>query len=511
MYDYPWWTDEQRQLMVEVEKLVDEVLEPMAERCVRRREFPWEPLRLVADKGWLGAAIPKEYGGRAEEMGLTGVVILSEAMSRAGTLATAFSTTVYAGSMQILHHGTDEQKRHWLPKFAKGELYGCITMTEPYAGSDIAEIETTAVRDGDEYVLNGIKRFQTVAGAADVYMSYAKTSEDPADRKAYRHLTGLLVEKGMPGFTIERFNDWMGTEGMYNVYLRFDDVRVPAANVIGSEGDGWKVMMSGLNPERVINAATYLGGVREAIRYARMHLERRVQFRQPTGDIASNQQKLADLYWKYYVMRLLTYYTAHCFDQGRDVPIDGAIAKLVGSDYTFEIASDAIQLMGGNGVMKHYPVHRALTDAKLCQISAGTNEIMRLVIYRMGGSWLADGLKAPVLVWDDELQAPVPTGKPPERRHVSDAMSVLEVLAENYRVNPGLHMTLDDIKVFLDVDDGELLAYLESLEERGLASQWRDRKGRVGLVKATLEGVKKAFPIDHFRQIPDWVGAEDVF
>jgi hypothetical protein len=236
-----------------------------------------------------------------------------------------------------------------------------------------------------------------------------------------------------------------------------------------------------------------------------------VQFRQPTGAIASNQLKLADLYWKYAMARLVTYSAAYAYDQGRDLPVDGAIAKLVGSDFLFEIASDAIQLMGGNGVMTHYMVERILRDAKQCQIAAGTNEIMKLVIYRMGGAQLAAGLRAPVLVWDDELGVPMPPGSPPERQPVGDDVDVLRVLAENYRVNPGLHMTLDDLKVFLDVEDEALLGHLESLEEKGLASQWRDRKGRVGLVKATLEGIKRAFPIEHFRQIPDWVNEEDAF
>ncbi|MCP5114754.1 MAG: acyl-CoA/acyl-ACP dehydrogenase, partial [bacterium] len=434
MFDYPWWTDAHRELMSEADKFVDEVVLPLGERAVYRGQYPEEALRAIAEKGWNGAIIPKAYGGRLEEWGVTGAVIVTEAVSRCGPVGIAFGLTIYGGAHQVLHHGTEEQKQRWLPRIARGELRGSITMTEPYAGSDIAGMETTAVREGDHYVLNGIKRFQTGAGAADLYMTYAKTSDDPAARKKYRHLTGMILEKGMPGFTIERFNNWMGSAGMYNVYMRFNDVKVPLENIIGGPGDGWKVMMGGLNIERALNSAQYLGPMREAIRYAKMHLERRVQFGKPTGAIATNQFKQADLYWKYYLARLVTYYTAHCADLARDVPIDGALAKMLGSDSMFEIASEAIQCMGGNGVMKTYPVERTLGDAKLCQIAAGTNEIMRLVIYRMGGAFLEAGLQAPVRLWDEELKVPLQVGTPPEKQPVRDAADVLRVLAENYRV-----------------------------------------------------------------------------
>lgn len=511
MFDYPWWTDAQRELMADADKFVEEVLIPIGERCVHKRQHPREGLEAIKEKGWYGAIIPKKYGGRLEDWGITGATILTEAVSRAGSMGAPFSLTIFGGTLQVLHHGTEEQKQKWLPRIATGEISGSITMTEPYAGSDIAGIETTAVREGDHYLLNGFKRFQTGAGAADIYMTYAKTTDDPAARKKYRHLIGMIVEKGMPGFSIERFNHWMGTEGVYNVYMRFKNVKVPLENIIGGEGNGWKVMMGALNIERALNSASYLGGMREAIRYARMHLERRVQFGKPTGAIATNQFKLSDLYWKYYLSRLMTYYTAYCADLGRDVPIDGALSKMLGSDLMFEIASEAIQCMGGNGVMKTYPVERFLRDAKLCQIAAGTNEIMRLLIYRMGGAFLEHGTRAPIRVWDDELNVPLPVGVPPEKKPVNDATDVLKVLAENYRVNPGLHMTVEDIKVFLDVSDEELSKHVETLEEQGLAASLQDRKGRLHLVKATFKGIEEAYPMEHFKEIPDWVHSEDVF
>ena len=511
MQDYPWWNDSHKKLRVEAAEYTERVLIPLAEKAILKRDYPWEAARELAKTGWYGAVIPEKYGGRLEELGVTGGCILAEEVGRAGALSFVFSTSIVGGMQQIVHAGTEEQKQRWLPGMAKGELIGCITMTEPYAGSDVAAIETTAVREGDHYIVNGVKRFQTSAAAADLYMSYFKTSDDPADRKKYRHLTGMVVEKGTPGFTVERVNDWLGAEGMYNCYLRFDNAIVPVENVIGGEGNGWQVMMRGLNIERSLGAAGPLGALREAIRYARQHLERRVQFGRPTGDIATNQMKLADMYSKYQMARLLIYYSAYCSDQGLDVPIEAALCKLYISEAGFEIAQEAIQCMGGNGVMKIYPVERIMREMKLYQIAAGTSEVLRLLIYRMGTGLFAQGLQAPTRMIDQETGLPLPVGEPPELKVPEDEMDVLRVLAENYRVNPGLHMTVRDIKQFLDISDQDLADNLGSLEEKGYASSLLNRKGGLEMAKATLAGIRAANPPEYYRHIPDWVRPEDVF
>jgi len=511
MHDFPWWKDSHRRLMADAREYVDEIIMPLAEKAIYKKQFPWEAAKEIAKQGWYGATIPERYGGRQNEWGVTGACILCEEVGRAGALSATYTTSIIGATQQILHDGTEEQRQRWLPKLAKGELLGSITMTEPYAGSDIAAIETTAVRDGEVYVVNGIKRFQTSAAAADLYMTYVKTSEDPKERKKYRHLTGLIIEKGIPGFSVERVNDWLGADGMYNCYLRFDDVRVPAENVIGDEGNGWAVMMRGLNIERVLSAAGPLGGMREAIRYTRQHLERRIQFGQTTGSIPINQFKLADMYSKYQLARLLIYYTAYCADEGRDVPIEAALSKLFCSEAGLEVALEAVQCMGGNGVMKAYPVERIMRDMKINQIAAGTSEVQRLLIYRMGSRLFAEGLKPPIRVIDDELKLPLPIGKPPVPKAVQDEMDVMRVLAESYRVNPGLHMTIADIRQFLDVTDEALFKHLETLEEKGWISQWINRKGQVELVKPTLTGIKETNPPEYYRFFPDWVPEEDMF
>ncbi len=508
---FPWWNEAQRKLADEVKVVTDELLIPLCERCAWKKEFPWEAVKEIAKRGWLGAQIPAKYGGRAEEWGVTGACILLEEVGRAGELYNPLATTMIGGIHQIIHDGTDEQKERWLPRIAKGELLGSITMTEPYAGSDVAGIETTGIRDGDVYVIDGKKRFQTSAAAADVYMAYVKTSDSPEDVAKYRHLTALVIEKGTPGFTVEKVNDLMGYDGIYNCYLNFSNARVPVANRLGEEGNGWRVMMSGLNVERICSAASPLGAMREAIRYAVQHLQRRVQFRAPTGDIATNQFKVADMVWRLNLARLITYYAAYCVDLGRETPVEAAMAKMFNTESCLQTAIEAIQCMGGNGATRFYPVERIMRDAKLNQIAAGTSEVLRLLIYRQGLRSMMTDLKVPPRFIDDELGVPMPVGKPLPRKVVSSEDDVLVVLAENYRINPGLHMTMEDIKELLDVSDEDLNKHLLSLEEKGLIGLYRDRRGAIVLGRATYKGLDKAHTPEYYKYIPPWVNHEDMF
>jgi alkylation response protein AidB-like acyl-CoA dehydrogenase len=512
MEHFPWWNEAQKELKDEAQKLVDEVLLPSTLRDIQLTRYPWDAVRVVAEKGWFGALVPEKYGGMYETLGVTGSTIIAEELSRAGGLASAYGGTAFGAVHQIMESGSDEQKERWLPRLAKGELFGAITMTEPYAGSDISSLESSAVPDGDGYIVDGIKRFQTGAGAAHLYMTYVKTSDDPEDIRRHRHLTGVIMERGMPGFSVERFNEWSGAPGAYNCYLRFDQVKVPQENVIGAEGEGWQVMMAGVNVERILNAAYYLGAMRESIRYAKQHLERRVQFGRPTGSIAVNQFKLADMYTKLQMSRLLVYYAAHCADLGVEVPVEAAMAKLIGSESSFEVAREAIQCMGGNGCMhNYYPTAQNLSAAKQAEIAAGTSEIMRLLIYRMADRQYAQHLQPYRREYDEELAAVLPVARTAAPKAVESERDVLAVLAEDYRVNPGLHMTFADIREYLDADDETLAEHLSSLEEQGLASQYRDRRGRVRMVRATVKGIKEAFPPEHYRHIPDWVLPDDTF
>ena len=511
MEGFPWWTEKQRKLAEEVNIVVDETILPLAEKCSWRKEYPWVGVREVAKRGWFGALIPAEYGGRGEEWGVTGMCIILEELARAGEAFTPMAVTIQGGLSQLLHHGNEEQRQRWLPRIAKGELLASITITEPYAGSDAAAIETIATREGDVYVVNGKKRFQTGAAVADLYMTYVKTSDQPEDRAKYRHLTGLIIEKGTPGFTIEKVNDLMGFEGVYNCCLNFDNVRVPAANRLGEEGDGWMVMMSGLNLERIVGAATFLGLMREPLRYAVQHLERRVQFGQPLINVTTNQFKVADMISRLLMARLITYHTAHLLDLGKDTPLEAATAKLFSSESLLQSAVEAIQCMGGNGVTKYYPVERIMQHAKVTQIYQGTNEIMKVIIFRQGLRSMVNDLKVPFRAIDDELKVPMPLGKAPPLKTASSEEDLLAVLAEEYRVNTGLHMTKEDIKERLDISDEDFNKYLISLEEKGLINLFRDRRGTITLARATFIGLAKANPLEYYKYTPSWVNEEDIF
>ncbi len=509
MEKYPWWTPSQIELAENAKDFVDRVLMPIGMRSALENKFSWEAMKLMAGQGWFGALVPRAYGGHLEEWGVTGAAILNEEVARSG-LVGPLGTTMFGSATQLVHNGNEKQKEKWLPPMVQGELLGCITMTEPYAGSDIASIESTAVRDGNDYIINGKKRFQTTVGAADLYLCYFQTSNKPEDRAAYRHLTAFAVEKGTPGFHVERINDMIGMFANYNGNLTFDDARVPVFNRLGQEGDGWKVMMSGLNVERILNAAPILGMMRECIRYAQQHLARRLQFGRPTGDIATNQFKIADMISKLYLSRLVTYYGAHCADLGRQVPIEAAVAKLFAADSLMETVLEAIQCMGGNGVLKIYPVGRIMQDAKLTQIAAGTSEVLKLLIYRQGTRQLKEDLKVPPRAVDPELNVPLPVRNPVTKIKAASEKDVLEVLAENYRVNPGLHMTLDDIREWIELSDDDLTKYLQSLEARGHAGLYRTRQG-IALARVTLTGLKAAHPPEYYQYIPKWADKKDLF
>jgi len=508
---FPWWNEAQKKLAGEAKQVVDEILLPLGERAAWKKQYPWEAVKEMAKRGWFGAQIPAKYGGHAEEWGVTGAAIILEEASRAGEAGSPLGTTMFGGIHQIIHYGTDAQKERWLPRIARGEMIGAITMTEPYAGSDVADIGTAATRDGDFYIVNGKKRFQTNVGAASRYMTYVKTSERPEDRAKYRHLTALVIEKGMPGFSVEKVNELISYDGIYNGYLSFDSAKVPAANMLGAEGDGWNIMMSGLNVERILNSVRPLGQMREALRYAVQHLQRRIQFRQPTGDIVSNQFKIADMVWKLQMARLATYYAAYLADLGRDTPVEAAIAKMLNVDNGLDVATQAIQAMGGNGATRFYPVERIMRDMKGSQIAAGTSEVLKLVIYRMGLRGMMADLKVPQRVIDDELKVPMPLGKPLPKKPVTGEDDVLMVLAENYRVNPGLHMTMEDIKEQLAISDDDLNKHLGSLEKKELVGLHQDRKGAVSLARVTYKGLNKAHPPEYYRYLPEWADQNDMF
>lgn len=508
MESFPWWNEKQKKLMEEAKAFAEENLS-RGEEISWTRGFPKDLLEEVAKRGWFGALIPENYGGT--ESGVTGCCIVAEQLGRVcSALTGAYSVTMFGGTEQILKFGTEEQKRRWLPKVAKGML-GAICITEPGVGSDAASIETTAQREGSEYVLNGKKRFITNAGVAGIYLVYAKTSDRPEDKARYRHLSAFIVEKGTKGFTVERINELGGWVGLPNGYLDFDEARIPVENRIGQEGDGWKVLVEGLNFERTLFAASMLGPMKEALRYAVNHAQRRIQFGRPTIDWEVIQFKIADIIAKFMISRLTVYHAAHLMDLNAEAVLEATLAKLYTPEAYEEVLIEASQVMGGDGWTRFYPIENFLRDAKVNTIGAGTSEVMRMVIFRQGIRTLAKELKMPIRVMHKKLKVPISTSKPTLLNENTEE-NILLVLAENYQVNPGLFISREDIKArFTNMNDEQLDKLLIALEGKGLAKLYRDEKGAIQLVKATYMGLKKAKPQEYYQWFPEWIDKKLLF
>lgn len=510
MEGFPWWSEEHKKLAEEVREVVDELI-PRAEEAWWKREFPWDIVRLLAEKGYFGAGIPKKYGGMG--LGATGTAIVAEEVFRLpGAGMGAFGASMLGGVHQIERFGTEEQKMNFLARAAKGEL-GAVAVTEPFAGTDVAGIETTARRDGDKYVISGKKRFVTGVGVASRYMLYARTSDDPEDVRRYRHLTGFIVEKGMNGFTVERVNELIGLDNTLNGYLNLDEVRVPMANRIGEEGQGWQLMMTGFNYERVLCAILAVVGIREAIKAVIPYTQRRIQFGRPTIELPTNQFKIADMLTKLKLSRLSAYYAAHLLDLGRDAAVECSVSKLFGCDMLMEVGLEAVQVMGGDGVTKFYPLERIVREAKIDQIAGGTAEAMKLLIFRLGLREMAGELAMPHRVRHGDLGVPLPAVSAPVEAEVGED-AVLKVLADDYRVNPGLYMTREDLQTRFAVEgellDAKLDEVLVSLEKKRLVKLYR-KGNKIELAKATYEGLKQAHPLDYYQWFPSWVDENNLF
>ena len=333
---------------------------------------------------------------------------------------------------------------------------------------------------------------------------YAKTSDRPEDRRKYRHLSAFIVERDTPGFTLERINELGGWIGLPNGYLDFDDAKIPRFSLLGEEGDGWKVLVDGLNFERNLFAAGMMGPMREAIRYAVGHSQRRIQFNQPTINSEINQFKIADMFARLATARLLVYHAAHLMDMKADAVMAATNAKLYTSEAYERQMIDSMQVMGGDGWTQFYPVEAFMRDAKVNQLGAGTSEVMRMVLFRQGLRVMSDELKMPYRKMHETLGVPVSSTTMSTITEVTEE-SVLQMMAEDYIVNPGLHMTRGDmVKRLRTASEEKLDSVLTALEAKELVNLRRDRKGRITLGKASFKGLKKAKPIEDYRWFPEW-------
>lgn len=505
---FPWWSDEQKKLQKDVRDLMEQ-LAPREMETRWTREFPFDIYEKIGQSGFTAAAIPKEYGGLG--LGCTGACIVAEEIH---TFSPGVGRIVVGNMMgglrQLLEFGTEEQKQKFLPGIAKGEI-GCVGITEVTAGTDASGMELEAKPEGDKYIFNGKKRFIVGAGVAKRYFVYARTSNKPEDIAKHRHLTAFIIEKGTPGFSTEKINEILGFENVQNGSLDFDNVVVPAANRIGAEGEGWKVLMEGLNFERTLISASASGWQRTLLQYSVPYSQRRMQFGRPTIDLPGNQTKIADIIMRLKMTRLSVYYTAYLWDLGKDVTIESSMAKAVGAENTMASSMDATQVMAGDGVNRFYPIQNIFEVAKTDYIAGGTLEACRLVVFRAGLKLMAEDMQMPRRVVSERLGVPVPAAKPVEKKLELNEKNVLAVLADDYRVNQGLHMTLGDIKEYVAANDAELVGVLESLEKQGLIMAYRTKRGGLQLAKANYAGLKKAYPKEYYRWTPDFITEDRKF
>ncbi|BDG49146.1 MULTISPECIES: acyl-CoA dehydrogenase [Parageobacillus] len=369
------FTEEQEMMRDMVREFARTEIAPFVER-MERGEFPRSILRKMAELGLMGITVPEEYGGAGMDF-ISYIIAIHEISKVSATVGVILSVHTSVGTNPILYFGTEEQKKKYVPKLASGEYLGAFCLTEPGAGSDAKSLKTKAVRQGDCYILNGSKIFITNGGEADTYIVFART--DP-NEKGSRGISAFIVEKGTPGLIIGKDEKKMGLHGSRTVQIMFEDAKVPAENLLGEEGKGFKIAMANLDSGRIGIAAQSLGIAEAALEHATAYAKERIQFGKPIAEQQGVAFKLADMATAVEAAKLLVYRAAFLQAQGLPCGKEASMAKLFASRTAMENAIEAVQIFGGNGYTKDYPVERLFRDAKVCEIYEGTSEIQRLVI-----------------------------------------------------------------------------------------------------------------------------------
>jgi len=370
-------SEDEQSLIEAIGEIARERVAPRAAEIDHTAQFPWDMKELLAQQDILAMPYPEEYGGLGSSE--LAVVMAIEELSRNCATTGLLLAVQQLGSLPIMLMGNEEQKRKYLPSLASGEWLAAFGLTEAGSGSDAAAMQTFAVRSGDKYILNGSKRFITNGGLAHVNSIFAITDT----RVGTRGISAFIVEKDFPGFSVGRIEDKMGRKGAQTAELIFTDCEVPAENLLGHEGDGFKIAMMTLDRTRPGVGAQALGIAQGALDLAVSYSKQRVQFNRPIADNQGIQFMLADMATKVEAARLLVYNAAEMIDRGEpNFSKYSSMAKMYASDIAMEVTGDAVQVLGGYGYMKEYPAERMMRDAKITQIYEGTNQIQRLVIAR---------------------------------------------------------------------------------------------------------------------------------
>lgn len=369
--------EELNMLRDSVRGFCDAELAPRAAEIDENNEFPMDMWRKFGDMGLLGITVKEEYGG--SDIGYLGHVVAMEEISRASaSVGLSYGAHSNLCVNQIHKNGTEAQKQKYLPKLCSGEHVGALAMSEPNAGSDVVSMKLKAEKRGDKYILNGNKMWITNGPDAHTYVIYAKTDPEGGSRG----ITAFIVERDFPGFSRHQKLDKLGMRGSNTCELVFEDCEVPAENILGQEGRGVAVLMSGLDYERTVLSGGPVGIMMACLDQVIPYIHDRKQFGQSIGEFQLVQGKVADMYTHLSASRALLYAVARACDRGEESRKDAAAVILFTAEKATQMALDAIQLLGGNGYINEFPTGRLLRDAKLYEIGAGTSEVRRMLIGR---------------------------------------------------------------------------------------------------------------------------------
>ena len=356
-------------------KITEEHIKPVRAKYDEDGTFPWDIVEVLRQADMFGVFIPEEYGGFGGGA-LDNALVVEELSRGCAGIALAYGGTGL-GTYPIILFGNEDQKQRYLPDIAEGKKLAAFSLTEPNAGSDVGGMEMTAVRDGDYYVLNGTKQWITNGGEAEVYSVFAMTDKT----KGARGASAFIVDKGTPGFTFGKKENKMGIRASATSELIFQNCRIHKDNILKREGMGFIIAMKVFDMSRPGIAAQALGIAQGALEEATAFVKEREQFGKPVSSFQGVQFMLADMATKIEMARALVYANCRMIDSGsKDVSMPSAMSKLVASDVAMEVTIDAVQLMGGSGYMREYPVEKMMRDAKITQIYEGTNQIMRQII-----------------------------------------------------------------------------------------------------------------------------------